>query len=101
MVALASAAHVVTHADAWQEPIRIRNAASVRFLKVEDRVIFLDQPTDSAVVLFFKGEFQLPESPIALIPVSEPCSIGVDIGWLGFPNLEPDTMCFFSGTVSA
>jgi hypothetical protein len=64
-------------------------------------VIFLDHPTDSAIVLFFKGELQLPESPIALIPMGEPCGIGADIGWLGFPNLEPDTMCFFSGTISA
>jgi Trypsin-like peptidase domain len=98
---IATAAHVVSHADEWQNPVRIRNATSGRFLKAEDRVIFLDHPTDSAIVLFLKGELQLPESPIALIPVGEPCSIGADIGWLGFPNLEPDTMCFFSGTVSA
>jgi hypothetical protein len=70
----------------------------VRFLKAEDRVIFLDHSTDSAIVLFVKGELQLPEGSIALIPVGEPCGIGADIGWLGFPNLEPETMCFFSGT---
>jgi hypothetical protein len=53
---IATAAHVVSHADEWQEPIRITNAASVRFLKAEDRVIFLDRSSDSATVLFFKGE---------------------------------------------
>jgi hypothetical protein len=73
---IATAANVVSHADAWQHPLRIRNEASARFLKAEDRVIFLDHRTDSAIVLFFKGELQLPESPIALIPVGEPCSIG-------------------------
>jgi hypothetical protein len=52
------------------------------------------------VVLFLKGDLELPESPIALLPVGEPCNIGVDVGWLGFSNMEPDTLCFFSGSVS-
>jgi hypothetical protein len=64
-------------------------------------VIFLDRPTDSAIVLLFKRELQLPERPIALLPMEEPCPIGFDIGWLGFPAIEPDTLCFFAGTVSA
>lgn len=100
---VATAAHVVSHADDWQHPIRVRNAKSPnpRFLRAEDRVIFLDNATDSAVVLFLKGDLQLPESPIALMPVDQPCGIGADIGWLGYPTIEPDTMCFFAGTVSA
>jgi Trypsin-like peptidase domain len=100
---IATAAHVVSHADEWQELIKIRNSApgSPRFLKSEDRVIFVDYQTDSAVVLFLKGDLQLPQSPIALMPVGEPCSIGADIGWLGFPNMEPDILCFFTGAVSA
>jgi hypothetical protein len=64
-------------------------------------VIFLDHATDSAVVLFLKGELQLPQSPIALLPMDEPCKIGVDVGWLGYPGIEPHTLCFFAGTVSA
>lgn len=100
---IATAAHVVSHADEWQELIKIRNEASPapRFLKAEDRVIFVDYPTDLAVVLFLKGELQLPQSPIALMPVDEPCSIGADVGWLGFPTIEPDILCFFSGAISA
>jgi hypothetical protein len=100
---IATAAHVVSHADEWQEPIKIRNEASPnpRFLKADERVIFVDCPTDSAVVLFLKGELKLPESHIALLPMDEPCSIGADIGWLGFPTIEPDILCFFAGTVSA
>jgi hypothetical protein len=79
---IATAAHVVKHADEWQEPIRIRNPASFRFLKFEERVIF-------------------PETPIALMPVDQPCGIGIDLGWLGYPAIEPDTLCFFAGVVSA
>jgi hypothetical protein len=101
---IATAAHVVSHADEWQEPIRIRSgdpSKSPRFLKADERVIFLDYPTDSAIVLFLKGELELPEVPIALLPMEEPCAIGVDIGWLGYPTIEPNTLCFFAGTVSA
>ncbi len=98
---IATAAHVVNHADRWQQPIRITNAVSGIFLKVNERVIFLDHLTDSAVVLFLKSDLQLPEFPIALLPMDKPCGIGVDIGWLGYPAIEPDTLCFFAGAVSA
>jgi hypothetical protein len=98
---IATAAHVISHANDWQHPIRIRNTTSMRFLKVEDRVVMIDQSNDSAIVLFLKGELKLPEVAIALTPVDEPCSIGSDIGWLGYPVIEPDTLCFFAGTVSA
>src|SRR4029077_12051879 len=60
---VATAAHVVSHADEWQQPIRIKNEASPvpLFLTADERVIFLDHNTDSAVVLFLKGHLQLPE----------------------------------------
>jgi Trypsin-like peptidase domain len=100
---IATAAHVVSHADEWQEPIRIHTDANAapRFLKSEDRVIFVDYTNDSAVVLFVKGDLKLPEVPITLLPMNEPCSIGSDIGWLGYPAIEPHTLCFFAGTISA
>ena len=98
---IATAAHVVSHAEEWQEPIRILNDNSVRFLKIEDRVIMIDRSNDSAVVLFLKNELQLPEVPITLTPMDQPCSIGADAGWLGYPVLASDTLCFFAGSVSA
>ena len=102
---IATAAHVVSHADEWQQPIKIRNevTAAPRFLKEDERVIYVDHLTDSAVILFLRGDLQLPEFPIALTPMDQPgtIGIGVDIGWLGFPVIEPNTMCFFAGTVSA
>jgi hypothetical protein len=58
---IATAAHVVGHADDWQQPIRIQNEATGTsvFLKEDDRVILPDYRNDSAVVLFVKGELQL------------------------------------------
>jgi len=91
---IATAAHIVSHVDEWQEPIRIRNEDSARpiFLRADQRVIYIDHSNDSAVVLFLKGELQLPESPIALLPMDEPCSIGSDVGWLGYPQIEARTL---------
>ena len=98
---IATAAHVVSHADEWQQPIRITHEGSdsPHFVKAEERVIYLDRRTNSAIVLLFKPELKLPEHPIGLLPMEQPCPIGLDIGWLGFPAIEPDTLCFFAGTV--
>ena len=84
---LATAAHVVSYADEWQQPIRITHPHSGTsvFKPAPERVIMLDHRTDSAIVLCFKGELQLPEIPIALIPADEPCGLGADVGWLGYP----------------
>lgn len=99
---IATAAHVVGRADEWQQPIRIRHEDSEpKFLKEEDRVIFVDHINDSAVVFFVKGNLKLPESPIGLLPTDARCDIGIDIGWLGYPGIEQNTLCFFAGTVSA
>ena len=81
--------------------VRFKWARNVEDEAVSDRVIFLDRSTDSAVVLFLKGDLQLPELPIALLPAGEACGIGTDIGWLGYPAIEPNTLCFFAGVVSA
>ncbi len=100
---ISTAAHVVSDADEWQKPIRIRHQDSpeVLLLQPKDRAIFIDWKTDSAVVLFFKGNLELPEFPITLLPVGTPLGIGVEVGWLGFPNIEAYTLCFFSGNISA
>lgn len=99
---IATAAHVVSHADDWQELIKIRTqSAAPRLLQSNERVIFIDNETDSAILLFFKGDLQLPEVPITLLPVGEALSVGLDAGWLGYPVIQQFTLCFFSGTVSA
>jgi hypothetical protein len=99
---IATAAHVISHADSWQQPLKIwAERSGPILLGGSDRVIFIDHNTDSAVILFLPGDLQLPQFPVALLPPDQPCSIGTSIGWLGFPVLEPWTHCFFSGTVSA
>src|SRR5690606_14711213 len=63
--------------------------------------VFTNPRTDSAVILFPSRDLCLPESLIQLRPIETALSIGVEVGWLGYPHLEPYTLCFFSGNISA
>lgn len=101
---VATALHVVSYADKWQQPIRILHHSSGEtvFLEENDRVIFTDWETDSAIILFSKHDFPfLPEEPESIFPNDSIINIGVEVGWLGFPAVAPYDLCFFSGKISA
>ncbi len=87
---VATALHVISHADEWQEPVRINHihSGSVEFLKEHDRFIYLNWETDSAIIIFPVGNFPFPGSPIPLLPVKDPITIGSEVGWFGFPGLS-------------
>jgi hypothetical protein len=84
---IATAMHVVDHADEWQEPIRIYHQPTTKtaFLLEADRVIFSDWERDSAVILFSVDRLKLPEEFIPIRPLQDRLSLGAEIGWLGFP----------------
>ena len=100
---VATALHVVEYADTWKQPIRLTHHSSSKqiFLKESEYIIVTDWKTDSAVILFQKPSFELPSELIELIPLNAPLSIGNEVSWLGFPAIEPYTLCFFSGNISA
>jgi hypothetical protein len=66
-IGIATARHVVSYADEWQQPIRLQHfpSSTTVFLKESDRTILSDVDTDSAVILTQPGELQLPENPRA------------------------------------
>lgn len=99
-VGVATAAHVVASADEWRQPIRLHFGSKQRYLDHTERVIFLSWNTDSAVI-FFKNDLDLPQDLLPLFPASRDISIGIEIGWLGFPGIARNAMCFFSGCISA
>jgi hypothetical protein len=100
---IATAHHVVEHADVWQQPIRISNYHSntTTFLKESDRVIWVDRTKDSAIILISTGQLNFPEVPIQLLPPDRRLPVGREVGWLGYPAIAAYTACFFSGNVSA
>jgi hypothetical protein len=99
---VATAHHVIAHAEEWQEPIRIHHHPSVTtaFLRQDERFIFWDRAKDSAVILLEVGKLQFPEALIQLRPIEDRLPIGSEVGWLGYPAVT-HTLCFFSGNVSA
>lgn len=103
LVGIATAYHVVQHAEKWQEPMRIfhEHFENFAFLKEPDRFILCDPSSDSAVILFSASHLVLPGEPIELLPVETRLPIGVEVGWLGYPAIGPQELCFFSGNVSA
>ncbi len=100
---IATALHVVSHADDWQEAIRLRHFPSGTsvFLKEPGRHIFCDQRTDSAVIVAAPDSIQLPGDTLPLLPTESSLPIGTEVGWLGFPGIAEFTLCFFSGNISA
>jgi hypothetical protein len=100
---VATAFHVVSHADEWQQPIKINHLHSGKktFLIETSRFIYTNWNTDSAVILFHKGDLPFPSSLMPFLPIENPITIGNEVGWFGFPGIEPYTLCFFSGNVSA
>lgn len=100
---VATAAHVVDDAEDWQQPIRLRQFSTNRtsFFKEDERVIFIDPLRDSAMLLVPHAALEVPHDLIELLPTDSPIAIGNEVGWLGFPGIEPNTLCFFSGSISA
>jgi hypothetical protein len=99
---IATAAHVVSHAQYWEEPIRIDHLDSQKsvLLRYNDRAILLDEPRDTAAVIFRKGDIPLPDSPPVLSPEGKMLRVGIEVGWLGYPAVSPQNLCFFSGRIS-
>ena len=100
---ISTAYHVVGYENEWEQPIRITHHSSTynQLFKEPDRFIFGDAQKDSAVIIISKGDFPFPEEVLKLLPNEQPIEIGTEVGWLGFPAVDPNTLCFFSGIISA
>jgi hypothetical protein len=100
---IATAAHVVSHPHYWEQPIRIEHYQSgkIVLLRSVDRAILMEEANDTAAIVFHKGELPLPDTPPELLAEGFTAKTGVEVGWVGFPALRPQNLCFFSGRISA
>jgi len=101
--AVATAAHVVDHADTWKLPIKLRNHNTGKelFLKDDDRVLFVDRRRDTAAIMFLASLLELPQEVLPLMAANKYKPIGTEIAWVGYPSIAHPNLCFFSGRVSA
>jgi len=101
---LATAWHVVDHADEWDLPIKVQHHSSGKeiTLNSSDRAIYRRKDRDVALIIFRPGEFdKLPAEDLTLVPRGKYLRQGLSIGWLGFPVVASHLLCFFEGKVSA
>jgi Trypsin-like peptidase domain len=100
---VATAFHVIQDADDWHQPIKIHNYNFTKqvFVQASERFIWTEPKLDSAVIFFNPSKLEFPEKLIPLRPKEKIISIGNEVGWVGYPSLEPYNLCFFSGCVSA
>ncbi len=100
--AIATAAHVVSDSNWWEEPIRLYHPQSgqSRILRHSDRSLHFEYDMDTAAILFSKGNLPFPAAPMPFTPEGKYFRVGNEIGWLGFPAMSPSSLCFFSGRVS-
>ncbi len=103
MSVVATAAHVVGDALAWEQPVRIDHVVSGKTTLVRhaERAIFLDKDNDTAAIMFDRGDIPFPKEMLPLAPKDVFLRVGRDIGWLGFPGIGTAPLCFFGGRVSA
>ncbi len=96
---IATAAHVISQSHLWEEPIRIQHYGSkeIKLLRQPDRIVRLNFELDTAVILFVKGNLPLPEKTLPFISKEKRLRVGEEIGWVGFPAVSPQNLCFFSG----
>ena len=62
-------------------------------------VVTPSSPLDVALLLFFAPE--LPKATVPIIERPSDVRVGTEVGWLGYPGRLPETLCFFSGRISA
>jgi hypothetical protein len=99
---IATARHVVSNAKEWQEPIKIIYQQETVFYSAVERIILDDEEYDSSVILVPPPEaFNFPSHFVPFIPTGDTLPIGTEVGWMGYPSVDPDTLCFFTGRISA
>lgn len=97
-----TAYHVVDHALAWREPIKITHFPTKKqaFLNVNSRLITPNQARDQVIIQFSADALPLPANTIEMLPANSRVNDGVEAGWLGYPAVAPNNLCFFTGCIS-
>jgi hypothetical protein len=103
LAAIATAAHVIDESHAWKQPIKLIHdqTGEVAFVTEEQRVVFINQSRDTAIILVQKDILPFPDATFPLADSTKFKTVGVDLAWTGFPSVAYPTLCFFSGRISA
>ena len=102
LAGIATAYHVIEHADLWHEPLRISQNSKTDTLGANESERTIRKIDDTAVIWkrMSHSTLEWPKKLIPLLPGKRWLKIGADIGWLGYPWGGWERLHFFSGTVS-
>jgi hypothetical protein len=102
LAAIATAAHVIDESHDWKQPIKLihHDTGEVAFVTEDQRVVFIDRSRDAATILVAKSMLPFPDEILPLADSSKFTSVGVELGWTGFPSVAYPNLCFFSGRIS-
>lgn len=99
---IATAFHVIEHALAWHEPIRIANMAANRCYAPDAYDFTVMQEQDLALVAIEAcDDFKFPTRHLNTLDVRDDLPPGLPVAWCGFPNIVDRNICFFSGHLSS
>ena len=105
ILGFATAAHVLAHAQLWQQPIRLEQVATgwERLVQFNERALVFDDDTDTAALVLLRDSAAFPTELLAMTPDGMNIRVGVEVGWVGYPGVAParNRLCFFSGRISA
>ena len=99
VVVIATAFHVIEHAEKWGELIRVIRGDTVVVLAPSNRRIFGFEEQDLALLMFDADGLKLPDK-ILQTGSTEVLPPGFPVGWCGFPNIADQYECFFAGHIS-
>lgn len=102
ILGIATAAHVLHYEHYWEQPIRIQHEESGKmiFLKHDERIINVDTASDVASIVVLGDKLPFPKDTLPIIAEDKCLKIGVTVGWMGFPAIAFNNLCFFSGSIS-
>jgi hypothetical protein len=102
LAAIATAAHVIDEAHDWKQPIKLihHETGQVAFVTEDQRVVLLRKDRDAATILIPKDMLPLPDTTFPLADSTQYRTVGVELGWTGFPSVAYPNLCFFSGRIS-
>ena len=101
-VGIATARHVIERADEWHQPTKLYCYGAEPVLVQYDKwsPLFHEAGEDAAVIVVFGDIVSPPEERLPRIHSKIYRSPGSEVGWVGYPSVHPEDLCFFSGCVS-
>jgi len=101
LCAIATAYHVIWHAEKWGEPIEITHYSSKKVTMLRagrgNRAIIIHPKQDLAFIVYATKE-NLLQLNLKLIDPQKYLRPGHELGWCGFPAVESSKLCFFLDT---